>query len=40
MAPNEATSFTFDVESSDYGGQSGRAPNQTFLSVNTLISDR
>lgn len=40
MAPNEATSFTFDVESSDFGGQSGRDPNQTFLSVNTLISDR
>ncbi|MGK7296100.1 MAG: hypothetical protein ACNS61_09805 [Candidatus Wenzhouxiangella sp. M2_3B_020] len=40
MAPNEATSFTFDVESSDFGGQSGRDPNQRFMSVNTLISDR
>lgn len=40
LAPGQATSFTFDVESSDYGGQSGVDPNQTFMNVVTLISER
>ncbi|HKL51889.1 MAG TPA: hypothetical protein VJ908_12045 [Wenzhouxiangellaceae bacterium] len=39
LAPSQATSFTFEVESSDFGGRSGRDPNQTFMSVNTLISE-
>lgn len=40
LAPSQATSFTFDVESSDFGGQSGRDPNQTFMTVNTSVSER
>lgn len=39
LAPDQATSFTFEVESSDFGGQSGRDPNQTFMNVVTLISE-
>lgn len=38
LAPSQATSFTFDVESSDFGGRSGRDPNQTFMNVNALIA--
>lgn len=38
MAPTQATSFTFDVESSDFGGRSGRDPNQTFMQVEALIA--
>lgn len=40
QAPSQATSFTFEVESSDFGGRSGRDPNQTFMNVNTLIAGR
>jgi len=38
LAPSQATSFNFEVESSDFGGRSGRDPNQTFMNVNTLIT--
>lgn len=40
QAPTEATSFTFEVESSDFGGQAAVDPNQTFMNVNAVISER
>lgn len=38
MGPSEALSFTFDVESSDFGGESGTSPNQTFMSVEASVN--
>lgn len=38
QAPSQVTSFTFEVESSDFGGRTGSDPNQTFMNINTLIA--
>lgn len=40
LTPNQLTGFTFDVESSDFGGRNGRDPNQTFMQVEAMIAAR
>lgn len=36
--PNNFISFTFDVEADDFGGASGRRPNQRFMKVNAAVN--
>lgn len=37
LGPGEGVGFSFDAESSDFGGHSGRDPNQTFMEVTAYI---
>lgn len=40
LAPGQRTSFTFDVEATDFGGKRGRDPNRTSMTIDASIAAR